>query len=438
MLNYNGGAHVLRCVEHILGLDWPEEALDVVVVDNDSTDGSVEAITDLYERVRVIQTGVNLGFPANNRALTELDECDYVGLVNNDAFVAADWLQHLVHELETDPSVGAVCPKITFEPRFVDVRVRSDVFEPGGADPRVLGVRVSGIEVDGSDVWRRCHFADGFWGLETGTEMETTFQWTDGNAVLRVPSRGEGGGGRAALRLAGHPGTTVQVSAGDETVECVIGDEPLWAEIDLSGPCYDVINNVGSVLIDGGFGADRGYLEPDNGQYDHPEDVFNWCGAGVLFRPEYLADVGLFDERFFMYYEDTDLSWRGRSRGWVHRYVPTSSMRHIHAATSVEGSAMFAHYVERNRLAMLAKNAPLVLVCRALVGFFVETVLVARREVVLPLLRLGRPHPTNTLRRARSLAAFLRMLPSIVPSRLAIRRRSLVPDDELLAWQVER
>ena len=53
--------------------------------------------------------------------------------------------------------------------------------------------------------------------------------------------------------------------------------------------------------------------------------MFAWCGGGVLLRPRYLADVGLFDERFFLYYEDTDLSWRGRSRGWRYRYVPEAA-----------------------------------------------------------------------------------------------------------------
>ena len=111
------------------------------------------------------------------------------------------------------------------------------------------------------------------------------------------------------------------------------------------------------MLVDGGWGADRGFLEPDRGQYDEPVDVFAWCGAGVLFNVDYLRDAGLFDERFFMYYEDTDLAWRGRARGWRYRYVPTSTLRHVHSATSVEGSPLFQHYVERNRLVMLTKNA---------------------------------------------------------------------------------
>ena len=43
--------------------------------------------------------------------------------------------------------------------------------------------------------------------------------------------------------------------------------------------------------------------------------MFAWCGGAVLLRREYLDDVGIFDERLFLYYEDTDLSWRGTAQG---------------------------------------------------------------------------------------------------------------------------
>jgi hypothetical protein len=124
----------------------------------------------------------------------------------------------------------------------------------------------------------------------------------------------------------------VAVHSGTAAAELVVGSERRWHRLPVSGPPVDIVNNVGSVLIEGGYGADRGYLEPDEGQYDAPADVFAWCGGSVLLRPAYLADVGLFDERFFLYYEDTDLSWRGRSRGWRYRYVPAAVARHIHAA----------------------------------------------------------------------------------------------------------
>ena len=72
----------------------------------------------------------------------------------------------------------------------------------------------------------------------------------------------------------------------------------------------------------------------------------------LLLSRRYVEDVGVFDPRYFLYYEDTDLSWRGQARGWRYRYVPDAIERHVHAATSIEGSDLFEFYVARNRLAI--------------------------------------------------------------------------------------
>jgi N-acetylglucosaminyl-diphospho-decaprenol L-rhamnosyltransferase len=93
--------------------------------------------------------------------------------------------------------------------------------------------------------------------------------------------------------------------------------------------------------------------------------VFAWSGGSVLLRPEYLDSVGLFEESFFLYYEDTDLSWRGRAQGWRHAYEPRSVVRHLHAASSGTGTDVFRYYNERNRLLMLVRNAPAAMAARA-------------------------------------------------------------------------
>ena len=170
-----------------------------------------------------------------------------------------------------------------------------------------------------------------------------------------------------------------------------VGTSPTW--IDIRSPERRSTSSTTSARssIEGGYGADRGFLEPDEGQYDAPAEVFAWCGGSVLLRPAYLADVGLFDERFFLYYEDTDLSWRGRSRGWRYRYVPDAVVRHVHAASTGEGSPVFQHYVERNRLLMLVKNAPPRPGRHAVWRYLLVTLSYARRDIVRPVLRLHRP-----------------------------------------------
>jgi GT2 family glycosyltransferase len=82
-----------------------------------------------------------------------------------------------------------------------------------------------------------------------------------------------------------------------------------------------------------------------------------------------IEDVGGFDPRFFMYYEDLDLAWRARLRGWSFIYTPRSVVHHVHCGTSGEGSPLFLYYVERNRVLVSLKNAPLKLAIRSLAVF---------------------------------------------------------------------
>ena len=352
VLNYNGGRHVVDCVAALRATAWPAGDLEIVVVDNASSDGSDGEIRERFPDVEIRPTGANLGFPANNVAMADLDDVDFVALVNNDAFVDPGWLGPLIDALHADEGLGAACPRILFAPRFLDLTLISPTFRPGTGDGRDLGVRLSGIEVA------------------------------------------------------------------------------------VSGEPYDVVNNVGSLLIEGGYGADRGFLQQDEGQFDEPAEVFAWCGGGVLLRKRYLEEVGLFDERFFLYYEDTDLAWRGRSRGWRYGYVPESRFRHIHAASSGEGSALFQHFVERNRLLMLVKNAPFGLAAGAVGRYVLITASYARRDVVSPMLRAHRPNTVLLRRRTKSFLAFLRLLPAMLVARFRNRRQQVVDDAELVGWAV--
>ena len=431
VLNFQGGELVLDAVESIMRLDWPADRVDVVVVDNASTDGSDLEVERRYPSVRVLRSPANVGFTANNLAMRDLDGIDYVGLVNNDATVDPQWLRALVEVLESDASVGAACPRILFAPTFAGVVITSPTFRPSG-DRRDLGVRLSGIRCDGRDAWDSVRYGLGFYGEEHGPASQRRFRWTNATAALHVPfAVGEPTSATLSLRLAGRgpEATPITVVSGDTKVEVQVEQEPAWVDIALETKPYDVINNVGSLLTPDGHGADRGYLEPDSGQYDEPCDVFAWCGAGVLLSRRYIDDVGVFDERYFLYYEDTDLSWRGQARGWRYRYVPEAVERHVHAATSIEGSDLFEFYVARNRLVLLAKWAPCSLALRATGQYLRGTAGAVRHEVVQPVLRGARPDPSRAWLRARSFVGFVGLLPGIIRERRARAQQADPPVD---------
>jgi GT2 family glycosyltransferase len=135
-----------------------------------------------------------------------------------------------------------------------------------------------------------------------------------------------------------------------------------------------VINGAGLNLYRDGRGGDRGFRQLDRGQFDEPAEVFGACGASMLLRRSMLDDVGVFDERFGMYYEDLDLAWRGRLRGWKFHYTPKSVVHHVHCGTSGEWSPFFLYHVERNRVFASIKNASAPVVLRTLAVFAARAV----------------------------------------------------------------
>jgi hypothetical protein len=241
---------------------------------------------------------------------------------------------------------------------------------------------------------------------------------------------------RVCVRLAAEADKTVRLSAGGAGVEVGVTKVPDWYEVPIAGASFDVINNVGSRLVRGGYGGDRGFLERDVGQYEQPEDVFAWCGAAVLLSVRFLRDVGVFDGRYFVYYEDTDLSWRGRLAGWRYRYVPNSVVRHEHAATSKEGSRLFQHYVERNRFLTLVRNAPWSMVIEALYVFLRDTLVILKRDVVKRVVAGQVPHPRTVLIRLRAFLAFVKLSGPTLADRARQHARPGLRSAIVRAWAV--
>src|SRR5207248_3114048 len=126
-----------------------------------------------------------------NLGIGRLGDADYIGLLNNDAFVEPGWLPDLVAVLEEDPAVGAASSKVLFATPFVELQLQTRAAAPGRGDRRRLGVRVSGSRVDGEDVWGRTQLVRGFWGREPD-RGEPEGQWSSDRALLRVPVGSDG------------------------------------------------------------------------------------------------------------------------------------------------------------------------------------------------------------------------------------------------------
>lgn len=99
------------------------------------------------------------------------------------------------------------------------------------------------------------------------------------------------------------------------------------------------------------IGRHRGVDDVDNGQYSKEIETDFASGCCMFIKKDFLEKVGLFDERYFLYYEDADLSTRFKRRGYKILYVPQSRMWHNNATSAGgSGSILQDYYITRNRL----------------------------------------------------------------------------------------
>lgn len=104
IVNYNG-AHLLQeCLDSLFRQDYTN--FEIIVVDNDSKDHSLEVLLQLKERIKIVKLNENLGFTGGNIKGFEVATGDIIVLLNNDTVVAPSWLTHLIKPFFEFPEVG--------------------------------------------------------------------------------------------------------------------------------------------------------------------------------------------------------------------------------------------------------------------------------------------------------------------------------------------
>lgn len=240
VLNWNGGALVESCLSSVLAQEpLPSE---VVVVDNGSSDGSLDRIRSLGGPVRMIELGTNRGYSAGMNEGIKATTGEFLVLLNLDVVLFSDYVRLCAGKLTENPGLGGVTGKL---------------LRPGPTHPPILD--------------------------------------TTGHLVYRS---------RRAV--------------------------------------------------------DRGEGEPDLGQYDAKTKIFGVCGAAPVYRRAMLEEIRLgnqyFDEDFFAYFEDFDLSWRARLAGWSFEFVPEAVGQHHRGATGAKAATSILAFNHVNRLFVMVKN----------------------------------------------------------------------------------
>jgi GT2 family glycosyltransferase len=122
----------------------------------------------------------------------------------------------------------------------------------------------------------------------------------------------------------------------------------------------NLIDAAGIVICPDGLSIGRGRLEKGD-RYDEEVEVFFASDCACLYRREMLEDIGLYDEDFFAYADETDMGWRAQLAGWKCIYNPKAVVYHFHSASAGTYSPFKAYLVERNRIWVALKSFPILL-----------------------------------------------------------------------------
>jgi GT2 family glycosyltransferase len=236
VVNWNSGQYLGKCLQNLK--DQTFSPARVLVVDNASTDGSMDALEQRFRGWEFIHLERNTGFAsANNLAVNQVDGCDWIAFLNPDAFVHPDWLKNLMQAVESFPDVKMFGSHM--------LGYENDLIDGTGDIYHVSGV-----------AWRRDH------GMKS-------------SRVNRA-----------------------------------------WGEI------------------------------------------FSPCAAASLISREIFLEAGGFDEHFYCYNEDVDLSFRLRLIGHRCIYVPDAVVEHVGSGTTSRYSDFAVYHGQRNLVWSYFRNMP--------------------------------------------------------------------------------
>ncbi|MBU0744181.1 MAG: glycosyltransferase family 2 protein [Gammaproteobacteria bacterium] len=119
--NYNGKILLDECLSSLEKQTYGN--YEVIIVDNASTDGSVDFVKEKFPWVKIVESHINYGFAEGNNIGVEYANGDYIIFLNNDTEVEPHWLENMVNAAKSDPSIGIVGCKVlnAYQKDIIDV-----------------------------------------------------------------------------------------------------------------------------------------------------------------------------------------------------------------------------------------------------------------------------------------------------------------------------
>ena len=363
IVNYNGKHLLEECLSSVFKINYPRNQYEVILVDNDSQDDSVNYVRNHFPKVIVIESIKNLGFAGGNNLGIKQANGGYYVLLNSDTKVDKNWLKELVNTAQ-GKNVGAVSSKLLYYTPFLKLEIKSETHLKtnlsSSNDFSPLGLIVEKVRRDKYPDFDGCWYQSGFYQVR-GEDLRT--RWTDGHGLILLPIEDN----KETFRVVVHgvpsdfeSKSDYQVILSGKVIKSGIirSNDVESIKIEVNKKDYQkqliwLVQNAGNSIFKNGLGRDIGAVLKKNDTevkefYDFDTDYYNkqrkivgLCGASFLIKKEIVDQIGLFNDDFFMYYEDVDLGLRLWKSGWDIIYEPKSIVYHKHKATTNKETTVF-------------------------------------------------------------------------------------------------
>jgi GT2 family glycosyltransferase len=307
---------------------------EVLVVDNGSSDHTGDYVKQLkrkYKNLKYLNTGKNLGYVGgNNRGIESVlkeGKSKYLVILNDDVRVERDWLENLITGFN-DPEVGICTSKILLYYPYLQLNLI-----PKG---KVTINRISANNLS----YHALNYKEGF--DRKGELLDLPFKCRKKQVYyLALPY----GNVRSNDLEVEFKGEALKIFIGDQRIEFDRGGRK---KINTKGEY--VIQNAGSIFDKKRmFFKDRFLFEFDRQLSSQIVDA--GCGAAMAIRTDLIKTLGSFKGRYFMYGEDTELSFRYKKAGFKTKYVNDAVCYHWFWGSSMgKVSRIQTFYGTRNRL----------------------------------------------------------------------------------------
>lgn len=344
IVNFNGRKYINTLFDSLLNLKTKGIRYEIVFVDNNSSDDSILFIEENYKKkfddnFKIVASRENLGFAGGNNLGVDQSSGEFIIFLNNDTAVDEYWLTNMYNAI-IENQAGIVTSKLVFFYDFVKIDFKT-------SDKIIISNEWTINDIKYKVDPKFCK------NLIYNEDSIMCF----GNSYIYIPLLFGLNNHKIAMTVINSCNQDFYEVCGNK--EMLIPNEQSVVNLlsnQINKYKITLIQNVGSGIDHNYNGFDLGFCIEDHNQFNEYKPVDCACGAAMIVKKTDFEQVGKFDEAFFMYYEDADLSFRIKQLGKPIVYCPEAIVRHFHTGSSKEWSPFFIYYVFRNRLLFILKN----------------------------------------------------------------------------------